>query len=79
MATVAELEADRAEIVAAKLKFLRGEAVREVSRAGRKLVFQTNSISDFDNAIALIDRDIIAAQALVDGTRRRRAFSVNFG
>lgn len=76
--TAAEtLQADRAAIVAARRKFLSGEAVREVTRAGRKLVFQTTSLKDFDDALAAIDRNIDALAA-DDGRPRFHALSVRF-
>lgn len=80
MATLAELQADRAAIVAARLSFLKGEIVKEVARDGRRLVHATPTrLSDFDEAIAAIDRDIAALTYTADGTRRRRALSVGFG
>jgi len=77
--TIEELQADRAAIVASRLRFLNGESVKEVGRAGRKLVMNAVSLKDFDDAIAAIDRDIAALTAAADGTRRRRAFTLSFG
>lgn len=78
MATKEELEADRAAIAAARLKFLSGEAVKEVARDGRRLVMQTASLSDFDAAIKSIDDQLAALLFIESGTRRRRALSVSF-
>ena len=75
--TLEELEADRAEIAAARLKFLKGEMVKEVARAGRKLVMHAATIGDFDTALAAIDREIAALSGTAG--RRRRALSVSFG
>lgn len=77
--TVEQLEADRAAIAAARLKFLKGEAVKEVARDGRRLVMHGASLADFDSAIAAIDREIATLTAETSGVRRRRALSVNFG
>jgi hypothetical protein len=75
--TLEELQADRATIAAARLKFLSGEMVKEVARAGRKLVMQTASIGDFDAALVAIDDQI---EALAAGSTRPRfhALSVAF-
>lgn len=72
------LRADRAAIYSARLSFLTTGAVKEVSRSGRKLVKDNPTLKDFNDALALIDADIIAAQAAADGTRRRRAFTMSY-
>lgn len=79
MATVEELQADRAAIAAARLTFLTTGAVKQVTRSGRTLIMQTASLADFDAALARMDADIEALTAQTCGTRRRRALSVNFG
>lgn len=77
--TIEELQADRTAIAEARLKFLRGEQVKEVSRAGRRMVMATASLGDFDAALAEIDRQILDLSAATAGARRRRAFSLSFG
>jgi hypothetical protein len=75
--TLEELEADRAIVAAARLKFLKGEMVKEVMRAGRKLVMHTASIEHFDAALAALDRDIAALTGTTG--RRRRALTLSYG
>ena len=74
-----QLRADRAAVAAARMKFLSGEAVKEVTRGGRKLVMHAVSLANFDEALAAIDREIAALVSVTSGTRRRRAMSVSFG
>jgi hypothetical protein len=79
MATLTELQADRAAIYAARLSFLKGEMVKEVARDGRRLVRSNPSLRDLDAALTSIDLEIAKLTAATDGTRRRRAISVGFG
>lgn len=76
--TIEQLQADRDAVAAAKLQFLTGGQVKQVTRAGRTLVFNTTSIGDFDRALAQLDADIAALDAACTGRRRRRALSLGF-
>lgn len=75
--TIEDLQADRATIAAARLSFLRGTAVKEVMRDGRKLVMQTPSLASLDAALAELDRQILTRSGPT--VRRRRALTLSYG
>jgi hypothetical protein len=79
LATIEQLQADRAVIAAARLKFLSGEGVKEISRDGRRLVMNTASLADFDAALRAIDDQVALLEVGTIGRRRRRAISLSFG
>lgn len=78
MATVQELQADRDAVYAARLSFLTTGSVKEVSRAGRRLVKDNPSLKDLDGALATLDAEIARLGHEAAGTRRRRAFTLGF-
>lgn len=79
MATREQLEADRETLRAARVSLLAGQTVREVSRDGRKLVFQTPTADGITAAIAALDADIAALDAAAGTAKPRyRGLSVDF-
>ena len=79
MATREQLEADKETLRQARVALLAGTAVREVSRDGRKLVFQTPTSEGIAAAIADIDAQL-ASLDVAAGTAlpRYRGLSVGF-
>lgn len=76
--TIEEVQADRDAVYAARLSFLTTGAVKEVSRAGRRLVKASASLAEFDRALAALDAEIARLGCEADGTRRRRAFTLGY-
>lgn len=77
--TVEDAQDDYDAVYSARLSFLTTGAVKEVGRAGRKLVKDNPKLEDFDKALAALRLEIDGLTAAAAGTRRRRALSVNFG
>lgn len=72
------LQADLEALQSARITLLKGDAVKEVARDGRRLVKFQPSIPDINNAIALLEREIADLTATTNGTRRRRALTLSF-
>lgn len=72
--TIEELQADRDALAVARLSRLTTGVVKEVSRAGRKLVKENATLEDLNFAIAELDASIANA----GGTRRRRALTLGY-
>jgi hypothetical protein len=80
MPDLTQLQADRDAVYAAKIQFLQKGSVKQVTRAGRTLMFSTASLEDFDAALLRLDADIAAAQdSDTTGRPRYHALSVRFG
>lgn len=79
MADLTQLQADRDAVYAAKIQFLQKGSVKQVTRAGRTLVFANASLADYDGALARLDAEIDGLSATCEGRRRRRAISLSFG
>jgi hypothetical protein len=80
MADLTQLQADRDAVYAAKIQFLQKGSVKQVTRAGRTLVYANATLADFDAALAKLDAEIAALERrLRPARRRRRALSVSFG
>lgn len=71
--TVADITADLVALRAARTKLATGEMVREVARAGRKLVNGLPSLSELNALIEQRERDLAAAEAVAAGGLRRSA------
>jgi len=72
-----ELEADILALRNARTSLLRGSTVKQVERNGRKLVMEMPKLSDLNNAIADLVRQLGELDQAGDPTlRRRRALSV---
>lgn len=78
MATIEELQADRATLMAKRAALLAGELVKEVWRDGRRLIFGAPNLADFDKAIAAIDTEIAGLTNEAAGRPRRRAITLSF-
>lgn len=80
MATIEEMQADLDALLAARQTRLLTGAVKEVSRDGRKLIYDNPSLADLNAAIDGLRRDIADAAALLADTSYSRysALSVRF-
>jgi len=79
VATREELLALRGQLVDARTSLLTGQAVKEVWRDGRRIVYQGASASDINTAIAQVDSDIATLDSSVGASRPRyHALSVSF-
>lgn len=79
MPDLTQLQADRDAVYAAKIQFLQTGSVKQVTRAGRTLIYNTASLADYDSALTKLDAEISALSATCEGRRRRRAISLSFG
>lgn len=80
MATVAELQADRAAVWAAIMAAAKGERIKEVWRDGRRIVRDNMSVAALEDLLARLDREIADAQ-FAEGTAAapgRRAISLAY-
>lgn len=80
MATKEELEALRTSLVNARTSLLTGQAVKEVWRDGRRVVYQGVSVAEINDAIDQVDVDIAKIDAGTGSTTRPRyhGLSVRF-
>ena len=65
--SLASLEADLASLRTARVELLTGGQVKEVTREGRRLVFNVASAKDIDEAIRDIEGRIAALEAEASG------------
>ena len=80
MQTKEELTADRAALVSARTSLLTGQAVKEFWRDGRRVVYQSITVANINDAIADIDAQLCALDAPSAGALPRfRAMRVRFG
>lgn len=70
--TPTEIAAELADVRAARAAFMRGERVSEVQRDGKRMKMADMKLSDFNDAIALLEAEYAGALACADGRQRRR-------
>lgn len=76
--SLASLEADLASLRTAKVEMLTGGQVREVTREGRRLVFNVAAAEDIDAAIRDIEGRIAALESENSSSGRFRALKPRF-
>lgn len=76
--SLAELEADLDALRTARIAMLQGQQIKEVTREGRRLVFNVASAKDLTDAITELEGRIAALNAATSGSGRFRALKPRF-
>lgn|GEM_PF-1814506 len=74
--TAAEISAELVILREARRKLAKGERVKDVWRAGRRIVYAEVTLDQLNKTIQMRERDLEAAEAAEGGRSRRRAIGL---
>lgn len=76
--TSSEIQADIDAVYAARRSIAAGERVKEVWRDGRRLTFQEMTLTQANDLLGMLERELDAAQSTIDGRPQRRAIGLGW-
>jgi hypothetical protein len=78
MRTTTEVQTDIDELITARSAIIKGERINDVSRDGRRIVFQGMTLNDVSKQLAELNRELAQAEAVEAGRPRRRPVRIGW-